>query len=235
MRRSILFTLILIVVFTFISTSTVGAAPVTSKIPTFSILSVVKNTTVTIQTYNFPAHEKFDVLMNYMGTKGKYGLLVDVVQSGGGGSFKATFPIPPEFKGEYQIAIRLESQSSPYFAYNWFYNNTAGSGGGGKPPHGSYAGYPTFSITAVVRNKTVSILTKNLPPHDKFEVLMGPMGTKGINGYHMDTINSGKGGSKSYTFSIPPQLKGSNKISIRLQSIISPYYAYNWFWNNTTD
>jgi len=59
------------------------------------------------------------------------------------------------------------------------------------------------------------------------------MGTQGIGGIKVDTINTGSGGSKKYTFSIPAALHGSYKISIRMQSPSSDYYAYNWFYNNT--
>ena len=62
---------------------------------------------------------------------------------------------------------------------------------------------------------------------------MGPMGTQGIGGIQVVTIDTGAGGSKGYTFSIPASLYGSNKISIRMQSPTSGYYAYNWFYNNT--
>ena len=65
-------------------------------------------------------------------------------------------------------------------------------------------------------------------------VMMGPMGTQGIGGIQVDMINTGAGGSKQYTFSIPAALHGSYKISIRIQSPTSGYYAYNWFYNNTT-
>ena len=150
-----------------------------------------------------------------------------------------TFDIPAALAGQYQIAIRLQSSTdSGYYAYNWFYNNTAGAPGGpggpGGPPPG-YTGFPIFSITGVLRNKMVTIFTHNLPPNDKFNVTMGPMGTRGINGYLVDTIDSAAGGQQTLTFNIPAELKGSHKISIRLQSITgSGYYAYNWFFNNTT-
>ena len=37
----------------------------------------------------------------------------------------------------------------------------------------SYTGYPTFSITVVVRDDTVSILGYNFPANDKFTVIIG--------------------------------------------------------------
>ena len=206
-----------------------------SNIPTFMIAGVVQDLSVTITTHNFPKNDSFDVLMNYMGTRGKNGIKVATVSSGAGGTLTFTFHIPDALKGLYQIAIRLQSNTgSGYFAYNWFYNNTAGStGGSGGTP--GYGGFPTFSITGVVRNQTVSIATFNLPPSDTFKVLMGPMGTRGIHGFYVTTFDSGTGGAKTFTFKIPPELYGSHQIAIRLQSTTgSGYYAYNWFYNNTT-
>jgi hypothetical protein len=208
-----------------------------SGIPTFRILSVERDVSVTIKTNNFPNNDTFKVLMNYMGTRGVNGIKVDTISSGSGGAKKYTFAIPSALKGQYKIAIRLQSNTgSGYYAYNWFYNNTTGgSGGGGVPPAPGYSGYPTFSIKAVKRNQTVTIKTYNLPPNDKFKVLMGPMGTRGVNGIKVDTFDTGAGGKQTLTFNIPAQLAGSYKIAIRLQSVSgSGYYAYNWFYNNST-
>jgi hypothetical protein len=226
--------LVLVILLTAFSPA--AAAPQASVIPTFSIVSVVRNSTVTIRAYNFPAHDSFNVLMNYMGTRGVNGIKVATVNSGAGGSFTATYTIPAALKGQYKIAIRLQSSTgSGYYAYNWFYNNTSGGGGGGGGGTSGYSGYPTFSISAVVRNKTVTIVTHNLTPNDRFKVLMGPMGTRGINGYKVKAFDSGAGGKQTLTFDIPVELKGSYRIAIRLQSVTgSGYYAYNWFYNNTT-
>jgi hypothetical protein len=95
------------------------------------------------------------------------------------------------------------------------------------------ASIPTFSITAVVKDTNVTILTLNFPRNINFDVLMNKIGTQGINGIKITTINSGSGGSFNATFSIPAELRGLKQIAIRLQST-SGYYAYNWFYNNTT-
>ena len=92
-------------------------------IPTIWIASVNRNSTVTVQTNNFPANTDFQVLMGPMGTHG-YGYYVSTFNSGGGGSMKLTFPIPPQLYGAYQISIRTQNQWSGYYSYNWFYNNT---------------------------------------------------------------------------------------------------------------
>jgi hypothetical protein len=214
-----------------------------SGTPSFSIVSVVPDKSVTIQTYNLPPNDKYDVTMGPMGTQGIGGVKVATVDSGSGGSKSYTFNIPSSLYGSYQISIRLQSPTSGYYAYNWFYNNTTGAATapppsatpppGTTPPPG-YSGIPTFSIVSVVADKNVTIQTKNLPPNDTFRVTMGPMGTQGIGGTVVDAVDSGTGGTKTYTFDIPSSLYGSYKISIRMESPTSGYYAYNWFYNNTT-
>ena len=94
-----------------------------SCIPTIWIASVNRNSTVTVQTNNFPANTDFQVLMGPMGTHG-YGYYVSTFNSGGGGSMTLTFPIPSQLYGAYQVSIRTQNQWSGYYSYNWFYNNT---------------------------------------------------------------------------------------------------------------
>jgi len=212
----------------------VGSASSSSLvIPTISIVSVVADDSVTIQTYNYPPNQVFQVRMNYFGTLGLGGPIVGTLDSGAGGSLTATYPIPDYLKGQRQVAIRLDSVRG-YYSYNWFWNNTAGSGGQPEPPP-DYTGIPLISIAAVVRDATVSITTHNFPPNQVFDVTEGLMGTQGINGIKVGEINSGNGGSQTYEFPIPAELYGQNQIAIRAQTRhANPYYAYNWFWNNTT-
>ncbi len=107
------------------NTGTSGASSVIGAIPTFSINSVDKNKTVTIQTFNFPADKTFNVFMGRIGTRAINGIVAGAVDTNDGGSFVVTFQIPAALKGLNQIAIRLEAaDDSGYFAYNWFYNRT---------------------------------------------------------------------------------------------------------------
>lgn len=207
----------------------VGSASSSSLvIPTISITSVAIDESVTIQTYNYPPNQTFQVRMNYMGTLGLGGTIVGTLESGAGGSLAVAYPIPDYLKGQRQIAIRLDSPQG-YYSYNWFWNNTSGSGG--QPP---VTTIPLISVTGVVQNSTVTITTHNFPPNQIFDVTEGFMGTQGINGFKVGEINSGDGSSQSYTFPIPVELHGQQQISIRAQTRhASPYYAYNWFWNNT--
>lgn len=204
--------------------------------PTFKIVEVNKDVSVTIKIVNLPEKDEFRVRMGKMGTRGVNGINIASFETGGGGTQKHTFEIPDDLHGDYRIAIRIESKTgSGYYAYNWFYNNTTNGGGGtgGKPK--DYSGFPTFAIHSVVRNQTVTIKTKNLPPNDEFKTLMNHMGTRGLNGYNVGSFESGEGGTKTLTFDIPSALKGRYKIAIRFQSKTgSGYFAYNWFYNNTT-
>jgi hypothetical protein len=200
------------------------------NIPTFSIQSVVPDTSVTIVTNNFPAGVTFTVLMGAYGTLGIGGIPVTTVNSGGGGSFTATYAIPAALKGSYRIAIRLQDANNYYYAYNWLFNDTSGVVNPPCPP--GYFGIPTFFIQSVVRNSSVTITTNNFPANDTFNVYMGYYGTLGNGGIPVTSVNSGSGGSFTATYTIPAALDGLNRIAIRLQDTNNYYYAYNWFWNN---
>lgn len=211
--------------------------------PYFFIESVVQDKSVTIKAYNFPADESFTVKMGLYGTRGIGGTKVVEIDSGEGGSFTATYTIPDGLKGLYQIAIRLESTTSLYYAYNWFYNNTAPAPTSTPEPTPtpvptttpvtSYSGIPTFSIVSVVKDTSVTVKTNNFPAEDSFKVRMGAYGTRGVGGTVVATTDSDEGGTFTVTYKIPAELEGSSRIAIRLESPTTGYYAYNWFYNNT--
>ena len=91
---------------------------------------------------------------------------------------------------------------------------------------------PTFTIESVVRGQSVTIRTQNFPANQTFTVLMGPLGSLGVNGTPAGTTQSGAGGTLTATYTIPADLSGASFIAIRLQSP-SGYYSYNWFANVT--
>ncbi len=214
-------------------------------IPTFSIVSVVADTSVTIKTNNFPAGKTFVVRMGAFGTKGIGGVEVGTTESGSGGSFEKTYNIPASLKGAARIAIRMDSTTGGYFSYNWFYNSaqavtstpakttTAGTTTTPvKTPIPGYSGIPTFSIKTVVKDSSVTIIAKNFPPNQTFTVRMGEYGTKAVGGTTVGTKESGAGGSFEATYTIPDGLKGDAKIAIRMDSPAG-FFAYNWFYNST--
>jgi hypothetical protein len=209
-----------------------------AAVPITEIVAVARDNEVSIRTYNFPANTNFTVTMGAMGTRGVNGYVVGSVNSGATGSFTASFKIPAALYGSYQISIRLQSGGYyPYYSYNWFYNNST-AGVPEVPPTQppttpGYTGIPTFMITAVKRNDSVKIQTNNFPAGQTFNVTMGVMGTRGIGGFPVGTLESGAGGKLSATFTIPPELYDHAQIAIRAQTgHLYPYYAFNWFWNN---
>jgi hypothetical protein len=230
MKKIFRVSLIILLLLVMASPFTVRAVKAYSGIPTFSILSVDKNVSVTITTYNFPAGDTYTVTMGPYGTQGIGGVVVGTTNSGSGGSFTVTYSIPSSLSGSYRIAIRLQSPTTGYYAYNWFYNDTTGNASTSVP---GYSGYPYFFIAAVVRDTSVTINASNFPASDTFRVLMGPYGTLGVGGTQVATQSTGSGGSFTATYPVPASLAGSYKIAIRLESTTSGYYAYNWFYNNT--
>ncbi len=231
-RRQFLFVTLALVALLVVP---VGAALAYSGYPFFFIKAV--NTTehwVEIEPHNFPPNDTFVVRMGPMGTQGIGGWVVGTVTTDASGNLSQTkFPIHPYVWGYYQVAIRLESPTSGYYAYNWFYNtSTSGSGSGSGGP--SYYGFPFFFIHAVKKDDQVTIKGYNFPPNDTFDVYMNYMGTLGIGGIKVATVTTDASGNLSAdTFGIPDALKGQARIAIRLQSPTSGYYAFNWFYNNT--
>ncbi len=84
---------------------------------------MVRDDTVTVQTYNLPANQDFKVRMGYYGSLGLGGIEVATFSSGTGGSQSFTFNVPDSLKGLFQIAVRMDSNRG-FYAYNWFFNNT---------------------------------------------------------------------------------------------------------------
>ena len=152
MNKVLTFLVMLILVLPAGAPSSALAAVDTVIVPTFSIVSVLTDTSVTIQAYNFPPNKSFNVLMGPMGTRGVNGIKAATINSGSGGAFTATFPIPAALAGAYQIAIRLQNDSSGYYAYNWFYNNTSGIPLPGPNPYPVPVTIPTFFITGVEKD-----------------------------------------------------------------------------------
>ncbi len=222
---------------------TVVAAPVGSSIPysgipTFKITAVDEGKTVTLETNNFPANMTFAVTMGKMFSRGIGGTVVGEIKSGEGGTLTRTFNIPDGLKNDARIAIRAQTaHTNPFYAFNWFYNNTAPAPAATTPstPVSIYNGIPTFTVCTVAKDGAVTILTKNFPTNQTFNVTMGAMYTQGIGGTSVGTLASGSDASARYTFNVPAGLKGAGRISIRAQTAHAyPFYAYNWFYNNTT-
>ncbi len=90
---------------------------------------------------------------------------------------------------------------------------------------------PSFEIVSVVPDEVVTIETSDFPEDMKFDVLIGRYGNFGMDGTKVATQDSGKGGAFTATYTIPADLKGVEKLSIRLENKETGYYSYNWFEN----
>ncbi len=194
--------------------------------------SVISGETVSVKATNLPANEDFTVLMGVYGTQGIGGIEVGTVNAGSTGTVSETFEIPPSLADDEKIAIRYESDDSSLVLYTWFQNFVGASGGMGGVTTPYYTGIPTISILDVNEDEDVTIQTYNYPANKEFMVLMGKIGTRGVGGILVTTINSGAGGSFEKTFDIPEELHGDYQIAIRLQTADNVFYSYDWFYNS---
>lgn len=217
------------------TTGSTSGSTFTGYIPTFDITAVSVDTSITIMTHNFPANQNFTVRMGPYGSYGIGGTVVATTDSGVGGSFAATYSIPAALKGSAMIAIRMDSPDG-YYSFNYFANATASPSATTTPVPvvpPSYTGFPYFYISKVVKDVSVTIDGHNFPPGQTFTVTMGSYGTYGIGGIVVGTSTADSTGKLATTYSIPTSLVGSDLIAIRLESP-QGYFAYNWFFNNTT-
>lgn len=92
-------------------------------VPTFGILKVNRDTTVTIQTNEFPANTKYVVKMGPAYTYALGGTVIGTFDSGKGGTLNETYNIPAALKETDRIDIRVEFPDGRY-SYNYFFNLT---------------------------------------------------------------------------------------------------------------
>ena len=124
-----------------------------ASVPTISITNVVINQSVKINGTNFPPNETFNVLMGPLSTQAINGIHVATITTPQSGHFTATFNIPNSLQGDNQIAIRLQSPTSSFSSYNWFYNTTT------TPTQSSNVIPNTGAQTTDMRQKNVSVGT----------------------------------------------------------------------------
>jgi len=238
MKKHLSLLLVLILILS-LSTQFASASKSAIVIPTFKITAVDRNNTVTIKAQNFPANDNFKVTMGAYGTLGIGGFVVGT-QNSGTGNFTATYTIPASLAGSTKIAIRLQSPTSGYYSYNWFWNydhpTTNGgtpSPGWGYPPAGANT-IPNTKITNVTAGVDVTVKGSNFTTKDSYNVYIGKFGTKGIGGINVGTQSTNANGKFTGTYSIPASLMNEGKLAIRFVSPATGYYAYDWFYNQAT-
>ncbi|MBN2044028.1 MAG: hypothetical protein JW757_03330 [Anaerolineales bacterium] len=163
-----------------------------------------------------------------------------------GPRFTKTFDIPDELKGEDVLKVAVVNafnQHSGTMAFRYMEGYPYASPVGNFSANytsDSYGGTwsratPYTRVLNVIPDTEVTLQVFNFPANKEFIVTMGPLGTRGIGGYVIGTQSTGEGGSFVVTYPIPAQLRGSDYISIRLESTSSGHYAYDYFQNVATD
>lgn len=201
--------------------------------PSFSIIKVVKDESITVRTYNFPAATLFTIRMDVVGNAAVNGIIVTQTNTGAGGSFEETYRIPAELRGKTQIAVRMEANG--YYAVNWFNNS-----GSSTPPDNNNipvtggSGSPGIKIVAVEKDRNITIEATRFPANVDFKIRIGPFYNFWKSHEVTGTINSGSGGTFRFSVSLPDAVKGVSLVAVRLDSLTGGYYAYNAFTNNTS-
>jgi hypothetical protein len=225
-----------------------ASASQSKLVPITSIVSVVQDQSVTIRTDYFPAYDTYNVFMGLSGTQGIGGILVSRLTTGVGGSFLAKFNIPSELRGQQIISIRLESPTSGYYSYNWFYNSTSGvvvpnysttqyyySTPYYSPTptwRGIQEGMPRFDITAVDHGASVSVRLINMPANSTYTVSMKDGRSAYTTWYDVTVFNSASGGIfPAGPWNIPAILRYSPQISIKIYNQSTHIFIVNRFDN----
>jgi hypothetical protein len=206
-----------------------------------TIASVEKGKSVTIRVVNMPAYKEFRVRMNQIGTKGVGGTIAGTVKTGKDGSVTAKLPIPAQYKDLSLIAIRIEAtDSTGYYAYNWFTNNTSGGStstntGGSSSPSTTVTGSGKISIESVEEDVDVTITARYLPANRLLSVWFDWRNQKGvINSLRAGTVKSDSSGTLKATIKMSVGIHDRREVGIRLVDGSSTSAAL-WFLNVTSD
>ena len=199
--------------------------PVSAAYPTFSIVSVKADDTVTVRTNDFPKNILFTVRMDVLGNRAENGVIAGSTNSGIGGNFDVTYKIPASLKGQKWIAIRFESEEG-YYSYNWFFNNTSVTTPKPIPVTGTK---PFLTFTGVKANETVMVEGRNLPANTILTVRVGPYYTFFSDYVTTPSVKTDANGSVSFSIKLPSVVKNVERITVRLDG--GGHYAYNAFIN----
>lgn len=219
------------------TTTNVPGQPSSGRTPSGSaaltIASVVEDTSITLKASNLPAFSSYIVWFDRLYGQGDVtGIKAGTVTTSRDGTLNATVRIPKEMYDRNALAVRLQSTNgSGNLITNWFSNATSEKGIGGGAPYASKSGIPAITIVEVNEGDSVKISGSRFPAKKELTVLMGKLGTQGLNGVEVDTVKTEKDGSFTATFKIPKELRNRNEIAVRVQDG-SGYYAYNWFDND---
>jgi hypothetical protein len=203
-----------------------------------SILKVVEDRSVRFQAERLPASTRFNVWLGWQGRQGNvtYPNAAVALYSDRDGIMEETLEIPRELRDRSTLVLRLETAgSSRVVATKWFVNSSSQDGSGSGSSGGFNNGAPTLQIHSVQQDAWVNLMAGNLPKRTKFVVLMGRMGTEGVDGIEVGEFKTDSQGQFGGSFEIPRKLQGKDRIAIRIEATDdSGVYAFTWFENKTT-
>ena len=102
--------------------TTCSSANLPVGFPTFDILSVVRGSSVTVQTRYFPTEQRFAVFMKDGASTALTWYEVAGIETAECGSQIATFTIPAELQYKEKIAVKFYNMNDGFITYNLFNN-----------------------------------------------------------------------------------------------------------------
>jgi hypothetical protein len=200
--------------------------------PTITIVSIKDGESVTVHASGLPAGMSFAARMDKATTTASNGVFVGTGISASDGTFDATYAIPASLITQRQIAIRIESATGGWYAYNWFTNQAKTPVPGTTTTPTATASNIHIEVIAVEENTRIRVRATNFPANIDFKVRIGPYYTFGQNQQFMATINSGTGGSFLFNVNLPAIVRDVSLVTIRMDAVTgSLLYTYNAFTN----
>ena len=208
------------------------AAQAAPLAPSLEVIHVQAGVLVTVRAHDMPGGKLFTVRMgtDQSGQQGADGAIITVTNSGGGGTFDESYPIPAALQTEPKITLRFESAG---LSYSTSFTNQPGptstpvstlapAQAGSTPAaqiiplSGQTGGRSRISVIAVEKDKAITVRATNLPGGIEFVVRVGPYETF-FNDYAITgRIPSGAGGSFDFVVVLPEALKKSDLMTVRL-------------------
>jgi|GEM_PF-6637540 len=84
------------------------------------------------------------------------------------------------------------------------------------PVQAAWAANAQFTVLSVVPEKTVTLMGEKLPANTPFDVYMGRMGTRGVNGVYVGTAYTNSLGKFISTYTIPLEFSKDYQVDVML-------------------
>jgi hypothetical protein len=201
-----------------------GDTPSASEEASVRIVKAAEGQSISIEARLLPTWEKFYVLIGPAGSKGIGGWQIGTFSTGQSGSVNATFPISFDLRRGSSFDLRVQNHSNTFAVYTSF--------GFDPNPNDDDDGSLGISVASVEPHEEVTVVLYNLPAHTTVNIMIRAPWRIRKTMYIVDTLDTGKGGTKQITVAIPARLRYVSQLYIIVQDKETGKYAYAEFVND---